>query len=48
MSLIDSPGSGRYLEEGSEVTPSPMACDQEFGAWLWHRCAELTGLPDDL
>jgi NAD(P)-dependent dehydrogenase (short-subunit alcohol dehydrogenase family) len=48
MSLIREPGTGRYLEEGVEVTPSPLACDEEFGAWLWHRCSELTGLPDDL
>jgi NAD(P)-dependent dehydrogenase (short-subunit alcohol dehydrogenase family) len=48
MSLICSPGTGRYFEEGVEVTPSPMACDEEFGAWLWRRCSELTGLPEGL
>jgi NAD(P)-dependent dehydrogenase (short-subunit alcohol dehydrogenase family) len=47
MSLIQEPGTGRYLEEGVEVTPSPLACDQRFGAWLWRRCSELTGLPDE-
>jgi NAD(P)-dependent dehydrogenase (short-subunit alcohol dehydrogenase family) len=47
MSLIRSPDSGRYFEEGLEVTPSPLACDRTFGRWLWTRCSELTGLTGD-
>jgi NAD(P)-dependent dehydrogenase (short-subunit alcohol dehydrogenase family) len=47
MSLVRHPGSGRYLEEGVEVTPSPLACDEAYGQWLWRRCSEFTGLPVD-
>jgi NAD(P)-dependent dehydrogenase (short-subunit alcohol dehydrogenase family) len=48
MALVCSPGTGSYFEEGVQVTPSPMAVDEEFGGWLWQRCSEFTGLPDDL
>jgi hypothetical protein len=47
MSLVRDPGTGRYLEEGAEVTPSPLACDEAYGEWLWSRCSEFTGLPID-
>ncbi len=43
MSLIRSPGTARYLEEGLDVTPSPLACDIELARRLWDRCSELTG-----
>lgn len=44
MSLIVSPGTGRYLEEGVDVTPSPLACDPDLAQRLWRRCSTLTGL----
>jgi len=46
LSLITSPGTGRYLEEGVDVTPSPLARDRELAARLWRRCSALTGLED--
>ncbi len=45
MSLVGSPGSARYLEEGVDVAPSPLARDPELARRLWNRCSELTGLP---
>lgn len=47
MSLVASPGTGRYLEEGVDVVPSALACDSDLARRLWHRCSELTGLPAD-
>jgi NAD(P)-dependent dehydrogenase (short-subunit alcohol dehydrogenase family) len=44
MSLIVSPGTGRYLEEGVDVTPSSLACDPDLALRLWRRCSTLTGL----
>ncbi|MEO3859188.1 hypothetical protein [Acrocarpospora sp. B8E8] len=43
--LAASTGTGRYLEDGAEVPPSPQAMDPRLAAWLWERCSELTGLP---
>ena len=48
MSLVGSPGTARYLEEGLDVEPSPLARDVELATRLWHRCSELTGLLADL
>ncbi len=45
-SLVAS-GTGRYLEEGVDVTPSPLACNGDLARRLWNRCSELTGLPVD-
>jgi NAD(P)-dependent dehydrogenase (short-subunit alcohol dehydrogenase family) len=47
MSLLASPGTGRYLEEGIDVAPSPLACDGDLARRLWNRCSELTGLSAD-
>ena len=47
MSLVGSSGTARYLEEGVDVAPSPLACDLEIAKRLWTRCSEMTGLPDD-
>ncbi|GIH16713.1 retinol dehydrogenase [Rugosimonospora africana] len=47
MSVITSPGTGRYLEDGVDVTPSPQALDQDLARRLWSRCSALTGLPED-
>jgi NAD(P)-dependent dehydrogenase (short-subunit alcohol dehydrogenase family) len=47
MALVASSGTGRYLEEGVDVTPSPLACDRETAERLWRRCCEMTGLPAD-
>jgi NAD(P)-dependent dehydrogenase (short-subunit alcohol dehydrogenase family) len=44
MAIITSPGTGRYLEEGEDIAPSPMARDRDLAARLWRRCSELTGL----
>jgi NAD(P)-dependent dehydrogenase (short-subunit alcohol dehydrogenase family) len=44
MSLIVSPGTGRYLEEGVDVTPSSLACDPDLALRLWRRCSALTDL----
>jgi NAD(P)-dependent dehydrogenase (short-subunit alcohol dehydrogenase family) len=46
MSLVAA-GTGRYLEEGIDVIPSPLACDVDAAARLWNRCSEMTGLPAD-
>jgi hypothetical protein len=46
LSLVTAPYTGRYLEEGVEVTPSPQACDPALALRLWRRCSELTGLAD--
>jgi NAD(P)-dependent dehydrogenase (short-subunit alcohol dehydrogenase family) len=46
LALTVAPYTGRYLEEGVEVTPSPQACDPELARRLWQRCSELTGLPE--
>ena len=46
MSLVAS-GNGRYLEEGVDVVPSPLACDREVAGRLWRRCSDMTGLPAD-
>jgi NAD(P)-dependent dehydrogenase (short-subunit alcohol dehydrogenase family) len=46
LALATAPYTGRYLEEGVEVTPSPQALDPEFAQSLWRRCSELTGLPE--
>jgi NAD(P)-dependent dehydrogenase (short-subunit alcohol dehydrogenase family) len=46
LSLVTTPHTGRYLEGGVEVTPSPQACDPALAERLWRRCAELTGLAD--
>jgi NAD(P)-dependent dehydrogenase (short-subunit alcohol dehydrogenase family) len=48
LSLVTSPGTGRYLEEGLDVPPSPLARDAELARRLWNRCSVLTGLdPSD-
>jgi NAD(P)-dependent dehydrogenase (short-subunit alcohol dehydrogenase family) len=47
LALVASPGTGRYVEDGVEVAPSPMARDVEVARWLWNRCSELTGLDVD-
>jgi len=44
MHLITSPGTGRYLEEGVDVEPSPQARDPELAQRLWRQCSRLTGL----
>jgi NAD(P)-dependent dehydrogenase (short-subunit alcohol dehydrogenase family) len=44
MAIIASPGTGRYLEEGADIAPSPLAQDRDVAARLWRRCSELTGL----
>jgi NAD(P)-dependent dehydrogenase (short-subunit alcohol dehydrogenase family) len=44
MGLITSPGTGRYLEEGVDVEPSPLARDPELARRLWDQCSRLTGL----
>jgi NAD(P)-dependent dehydrogenase (short-subunit alcohol dehydrogenase family) len=44
MRLITAPGTGRYLEEGVDVEPSPLARDPELAHRLWQRCSHLTGL----
>jgi NAD(P)-dependent dehydrogenase (short-subunit alcohol dehydrogenase family) len=46
LALTTEPFTGRYLEEGVVVTPSPQACDPRLAALLWRRCSELTGLPE--
>jgi NAD(P)-dependent dehydrogenase (short-subunit alcohol dehydrogenase family) len=49
LSLVTSPGTGRYLEEGRDVAPSPQARDEDLARRLWDRCSTLTGLdPDEL
>jgi NAD(P)-dependent dehydrogenase (short-subunit alcohol dehydrogenase family) len=48
MSLVGSSDTARYLEEGADITPSPLACDVEVATRLWSVCSELTGLPDDI
>jgi NAD(P)-dependent dehydrogenase (short-subunit alcohol dehydrogenase family) len=40
--LVTSPGTGRYLEEGKDVEPSPLARDTALAQRLWDRCAHLT------
>jgi NAD(P)-dependent dehydrogenase (short-subunit alcohol dehydrogenase family) len=45
LSLVTQPGTGRYLEEGRDVAPAPLARDPELASRLWNRCSELTGLP---
>jgi NAD(P)-dependent dehydrogenase (short-subunit alcohol dehydrogenase family) len=47
LRLITTPGTGRYLEDGVAVAPSPLARDPELARRLWDRCSELTGLPAD-
>lgn len=47
LCLVADPGTGHYLEEGVEVTPSPMACDPAYREWLWRRCCEFTGVAID-
>jgi NAD(P)-dependent dehydrogenase (short-subunit alcohol dehydrogenase family) len=44
LSLVTSPGTGRYLEEGADIAPSPLARDPELARRLWDRCSALTGL----
>ena len=43
--LVTSPGTGRYLEEGVDVDPSPLALDTALAQRLWDRCADLTARP---
>lgn len=43
--LVRSPGTGRYLEEGVDVDPSPLALDTALAQRLWDRCAHLTADP---
>jgi NAD(P)-dependent dehydrogenase (short-subunit alcohol dehydrogenase family) len=45
LALITEPGTGRYLEEGRDVEPSPLARDESLAARLWARCSDLTALP---
>jgi NAD(P)-dependent dehydrogenase (short-subunit alcohol dehydrogenase family) len=45
--LATQPGTGRYLEEGVDVSPSPLAEDRQLADRLWRRCAELVGVPPD-
>jgi NAD(P)-dependent dehydrogenase (short-subunit alcohol dehydrogenase family) len=47
MALITSPGTGRYLEEGVDVDPSPQARDKDLALRLWRQCSLLTGLDPD-
>jgi NAD(P)-dependent dehydrogenase (short-subunit alcohol dehydrogenase family) len=47
LELITSPGTGRYLEEGVDIAPSPQALDPDLARRLWSRCSALTGLPND-
>jgi retinol dehydrogenase 12 len=47
MSIITSSGTGRYLEEGVDVAPSPQALDEDLARRLWRQCSALTGLPED-
>jgi NAD(P)-dependent dehydrogenase (short-subunit alcohol dehydrogenase family) len=47
ISIITSPGTGRYLEEGVDVVPSPQALDEDLARRLWRQCSALTGLPED-
>ncbi|MBO3744850.1 SDR family NAD(P)-dependent oxidoreductase [Streptosporangiaceae bacterium NEAU-GS5] len=42
--LATTPGTGRYLEDGVDVDPSPAAADRDLAARLWDRCSALTGL----
>jgi len=44
LALATSPGTGRYLEHGRDVPPSPLARDPALAARLWRRCSQLTGL----
>ena len=44
VGLATSPGTGRYLEEGRDIEPSPLARDPALAARLWNRCSVLTGL----
>ena len=44
MALVTSPGTGRYLEEGVDVDPSPQARDKDLALRLWRQCSLLTGL----
>jgi hypothetical protein len=44
MSLVGSPGTGRYLEEGSDIPPSAPATDPELAQRLWVLCSQLTGV----
>jgi NAD(P)-dependent dehydrogenase (short-subunit alcohol dehydrogenase family) len=44
MSLIASPGTGRYLEEGTDIAPSAQASDPGLAQRLWVLCSQLTGL----
>jgi NAD(P)-dependent dehydrogenase (short-subunit alcohol dehydrogenase family) len=46
-SIITSPGTGRYLEEGVDVAPSTQALDEDLALRLWRQCSALTGLPED-
>ena len=47
MSLIASPGTGRYLEEETDIPPSVLATDPDLAQRLWVLCSQLTGLPSD-
>lgn len=42
LGLVTSPGTGRYLEGGVDVEPSPLARDAAFAERLWDRCSQLT------
>jgi len=44
LNLATSANTGRYYEEGVEVTPSPQACDPDLARRLWRQCSILTGL----
>jgi NAD(P)-dependent dehydrogenase (short-subunit alcohol dehydrogenase family) len=44
LSLVTEPGTGRYLEEGVDVEPSPQARDRALAQRLWRQCSLLTGL----
>jgi NAD(P)-dependent dehydrogenase (short-subunit alcohol dehydrogenase family) len=47
LSLVTEPGTGRYLEEGVDIPPSPQARDPELAERLWRQCSVLTGLDPD-
>jgi len=47
LALTTAPYTGRYLEEGVVVAPSPQACDPKLAERLWRRCSALTGLPEN-
>ena len=40
LSLIASPGTGRYLEEGTDIPPSALAANPELPQRLWALCSQ--------